>query len=90
MGEREPLTSQGSHLGYGFFGWLILEITSGEKKRPSGPDQKMNRKRGEGLSLKGERGVGLCSGGAALRSFGKEIISESNSRKLLLDEIKLI
>lgn len=26
--------------------------------------------------LGGERGVGLCSGGAALRSFGKERISE--------------
>jgi hypothetical protein len=32
-----------------------------------------------------ERG-GVCSGGATLRSFGKERISESNSRKLLLDE----
>lgn len=33
----------------------------------------MNRKRGEGLSLKGGKGgVRLCSEGAALRSFGKE------------------
>lgn len=33
------------------------------KKRPSGPDPQMNRKRGEGLSLKGEKRGGLCSGG---------------------------
>ena len=43
---------------------LILEITSWEKKGPSGPDPQMNRKRGEGLSLKGEkRGGALFWGG---------------------------
>lgn len=35
----------------------------------------MNRKRGEGLSLKGEKRGGLCSGGGAVfRSFRKERI----------------
>lgn len=55
-----------SHLGYGFVGWLILEITSGlkKKKTPSGPDPQMNRKRGEGLSLRGgKRGWALFWGG---------------------------
>ena len=49
------------------------------KKRPSGPDPQMTRKRGEGLSLKGEKRGGLCSGGAAFRSFRKERIVESHS-----------
>ena len=40
----------------------------------------MNRKRCEGLSLKGgKEGWGFVLGGAALRSFGKERISESHS-----------
>lgn len=67
-----------SHLGYGFVGWLILEISSGEKKKgPSDPDPQMNRKRGEGLSLKGERGVGLglvLGGRLALLWKGENLI----------------
>jgi hypothetical protein len=55
------------------------------KKRPSGPDPQMNRKRGEGLSLKGgKEGWGFVLGGAALRSFRKERISESLSNLFYL------
>lgn len=45
----------------------------------------MNRKRGEGLSLKGgKEGWGFVLGGAALRSFRKERISESLSNLFYL------
>lgn len=57
-----------------------------KSKRPSGPDPQMNRKRGEGLSLKGgKEGWGFVLGGAALRSFRKERISESHSLPLSLE-----
>jgi hypothetical protein len=60
------------------------------KKRPSGPDPQMNRKRGKGLSLKEgkEKRDGLCSGGAALRSFRKERIEESKSLKPFLSILR--
>lgn len=56
---------------------LFFSSFEKKQKKASSPDPQMNRKRGEGLSLRG--GVRLCSEGAALRSFGKE----ENCRKSL-------
>jgi len=60
------------------------------KKKPSGPDPQMNRKQGDGFSLKGvKKGEALFRGGAPFATLERRASSCRSERKSLDQEFKV-
>ena len=59
------------------------------KKKPSGPDPQMNRKRGEGLSLKGVKKGGALFWGVPFAALERRASSCRSERKSLDQELKV-